>query len=86
MDSGKYFLSEEKFELDPQKLESVVRHALVEDIGKGDITTQLTIPKEKNIRAILLAKEDFVACGITVAEKVFKTVDNKIKFKSLIEE
>ncbi|MFA5276311.1 MAG: carboxylating nicotinate-nucleotide diphosphorylase [Candidatus Omnitrophota bacterium] len=84
MDSGKYFLSEEKFELDPNKLESIVRHALVEDIGKGDITTQLTIPKDKNIRAVLIAKEDFIACGLTVAEKVFKTVDSKIKFKPLV--
>ena len=33
--------------------------AAINFIGKGDITTQLTIPKEKNIRAVLLAKEDF---------------------------
>jgi len=45
----KYFLSESKPEISPEKLETIVRHALIEDIGRGDITTQLTIPKEGKV-------------------------------------
>ncbi|MCX5709285.1 MAG: nicotinate-nucleotide diphosphorylase (carboxylating), partial [Candidatus Omnitrophica bacterium] len=62
MESVKYFLSEEKPALDADKLDSIVRHALVEDIGNGDITTQLTIPKDKEINAVLIVKEDCVIC------------------------
>ncbi len=47
----KYFLSESKPEISPGKLEAIIRHALIEDIGRGDITTQLTIPKDKKIKA-----------------------------------
>ncbi|MDD5692693.1 MAG: carboxylating nicotinate-nucleotide diphosphorylase [Candidatus Omnitrophica bacterium] len=82
----KYFLSERKPAVNPEKLESIIRHALIEDIGRGDITTQLTIPKDKEIKAKIIAKEDFLLCGITVAEKVFKTVDPGIKFEAKVKE
>ncbi|MCX5710340.1 MAG: carboxylating nicotinate-nucleotide diphosphorylase, partial [Candidatus Omnitrophica bacterium] len=57
-----------------------------EDIGSGDITTQLTIPKDKEINAVLIAKEDCVVCGLEVSEKVFKTVDRDVKFNPQVKE
>lgn len=72
--------------LDREKLDYVVRHALVEDIGRGDITTQLTIPKDKEVVAKILVKEDCVVCGLEVAEKVFKTIDSSVIFKKLVED
>jgi nicotinate-nucleotide pyrophosphorylase (carboxylating) len=72
--------------LNREKLDYIVRHALLEDIGKGDITTQLTIPKEKEITAKIILKEDCVICGLEFAKRAFKTVDSSIIFKSLVEE
>jgi len=86
MGYDKYFLSEAKPEINPERLEAIVRHALIEDIGRGDITTQLTIPKEKMIKAKIIAKEDFLLCGIIVAEKVFKSVDSSVEFIRKIQE
>jgi nicotinate-nucleotide pyrophosphorylase (carboxylating) len=86
MGYDKYFLSEGKPEINPEKLETVVRHALIEDIGRGDITTQLTIPKDKTIKAKIVAKEDFLLCGSIVAEKVFKSVDPSVKFEQKVKE
>lgn len=86
MGSGKYFLSHEEPRLDQIKLDSIVRHALIEDIGKGDITTQLTIPENKDIKANLLVKEDCIICGMEVAERVFKIVDKDIEFSALVKE
>lgn len=86
MGSGNYFLSESQPELNEEKLTQILRHALIEDIGKGDITTQLTIPKEKRIIAGLRAKEECVICGLKVAEKAFKTVDGSLKFEPLVVE
>lgn len=88
MGSDKYFLSEKKPELNQAKLNSIVRRALIEDIGKGDITTQLTIPENKKIKANLVVKEKegCVVCGLKVGETVFKTVDNNIKFKKMAKE
>jgi nicotinate-nucleotide pyrophosphorylase (carboxylating) len=59
----------------------LVRRALKEDIGRGDITTKLTIPKNKKVKAVLLAKEDCIVCGLDIARLVFKEKDKNIKFK-----
>jgi len=80
MDSGKYFLSEKEPGLDPAKLEHIIKHALIEDIGKGDITTTLTIPKNKEIKALILSKENCIVCGMPAAQKVFELVDIEVKF------
>ena len=53
---------------------------LKEDIGRRDLTTQLIIPKDKIIKAVLLAKEPCVVCGMASARLVFKAQDSKIKF------
>jgi len=80
------FLSEEKPVLDLHKLDAIIRHALVEDIGKGDITTQLTIPKDKEVTAVFVARETCVACGLPVAERVFKLIDSSVKFNTIAKE
>lgn len=63
------------------KLKQVIRSALIEDIGKRDITTELTVPRGTIIKAILLAKEECVVCGLDIARLVFKVQDKRIKFK-----
>ncbi|MCX5700200.1 MAG: carboxylating nicotinate-nucleotide diphosphorylase [Candidatus Omnitrophica bacterium] len=83
---GKYFLSEAEPKLDPDKLDHIIRHALLEDIGRGDITTLLTIPKDKKIKATIVVKKNCILCGLGVAEKVFKTVDKNINFITRVEE
>jgi nicotinate-nucleotide pyrophosphorylase (carboxylating) len=81
-----HFLAPGEPRLDQRKLDSIVRNALFEDIGKGDITTELTIPKNKKIKASLLAKEDCVVCGLEVIEHAFKVLDKKTKFLPLVKE
>jgi nicotinate-nucleotide pyrophosphorylase (carboxylating) len=72
--------------LNQEKLDYIVRHALIEDIGRGDITTQLTIPKDKKIEAEIKVKENCIICGMQVAEKVFKAIDHTVKFKALVKD
>lgn len=86
MDSNKCFLSEAKPELNFDELNTIIRHALVEDIGKGDITTRLTIPEDKIIKAGIVVNEDCVICGLPVAERVFKMTDAFIDFAAQVKE
>lgn len=81
-----YFLSEACPALDPEKIDRIVRHALLEDIGRGDITTRLTIPKKKRIEAIFTVKEPCVVCGLGIARRAFKLVDESLKFRPLLKE
>ncbi len=48
---------------------------LAEDIGRGDITTQSTVPSGIKAIGSFLAKEDIVVCGMKIAEAVFGLLD-----------
>lgn len=50
---------------------------LAEDIGRGDITTQSTVPKGVRGMGSFLAKEDMVVCGMQIAEAVFQQLDDE---------
>lgn len=67
--------------IDDIDIKDIIKIALREDIGERDITTVATIPKDKYAKAILLAKENCVVCGLGLAAEVFKFQDKNIKFK-----
>ena len=52
----------------------IVKRALAEDIGTGDITTLLTVPADSVSRAEIIAKEDGVIAGLPVATVVLGMV------------
>ena len=60
-------------------IKEVVKLALEEDIGTGDITTEYLDLAKKNVSAYLIAKQDGILCGLHVAFLVFKTVDDTLK-------
>ena len=69
--------------LSESALWDLIRNTLKEDIGSGDITTELLIPKNKVIKAVIILKEKAVVAGLEIARRVFKTVDNNIQFKAI---
>ncbi len=69
--------------LDTKTIEKIIRLALEEDIGEGDITTEAVIPQDLKARAVLKAEERGVLCGLSVAELVFRELDPHIEFRPL---
>jgi nicotinate-nucleotide pyrophosphorylase (carboxylating) len=53
--------------------------ALREDIGEGDITTQLVVPENARARARVVSKEKAVIAGTGPAAEVFRRVDPQLK-------
>lgn len=62
--------------------DDLIRRALEEDLGSGDITTDATIPPELASTAFLFSKSSGVLAGIDVAEKVFHHVDQALEVKT----
>ncbi len=58
--------------------------AYAEDIGDGDITTNNLVPPDSHKTAILVAKEEGVIAGLSVAEMVFKKFDKNIDWKVIL--
>src|SRR3954449_1898744 len=63
-----------------------IKQALAEDIGKGDATSKLTVPRDAEARARIDQKEAGVIAGLDVAEAVFREVDRSLKFMALTSE
>jgi len=60
----------------------LIKLALAEDIGPGDITTRAIVPKDRNAKAVIMAKEAGVIAGLEIAKDVFKHLSRNIKFIS----
>ncbi len=56
------------------EVRKIVKQALAEDIGTGDITTALTVPADSICRAEIVAKEDGIIAGLQVAVVVLDLV------------
>lgn len=67
--------------LDKVLLEPLVQAALVEDLGRrGDVTSQATIPAERQAKLQIQARQAGVICGMDVARLSFAAVDEQIEF------
>ena len=68
------------------ELEPLVRRALAEDVGSGDLTTQATVPAGARARARITQKEPGVLYGLDAAELAFALLDSGARFTALAEE
>ncbi len=53
----------------------LIAMALTEDIGSGDKTTELLIDQKQPGRAVIIARQDLVCCGLDVVEQVFARIN-----------
>jgi len=71
----------------PQEyVDNLVRAALAEDIGAGDITTEAAVPADQRAEASIVAKEPCVVAGLPLVEAVFTQIDRAIAVKLLVDE
>ena len=59
-------------------IQALIRAALEEDLGTGDVTSLYFIPEEARSKARIIAKEPGVLSGMEVALTVFRDVDKGI--------
>ncbi|WP_298737866.1 carboxylating nicotinate-nucleotide diphosphorylase [uncultured Psychrobacter sp.] len=73
--------------LDKVLLEPLVQAALVEDLGRrGDVTSQATIPADKQAKLQIRARQAGVICGMDVARLSFAAVDEQIEFVAQVQD
>jgi len=61
--------------LDPQVYRDLVRRALEEDVGDGDVTTEAIVPAHLQARGTFLVKSEGVLAGLEVAFEVFRQLE-----------
>lgn len=61
------------------QISSVVKLALREDIGNGDVTTQCIVPAEVTLTGRFIAREPGVIAGLEVVKETFSQVDDRVQ-------
>jgi nicotinate-nucleotide pyrophosphorylase (carboxylating) len=61
--------------LDPGVYRELVRRALAEDFGWGDVTTEGVIAREQRAQGTILAKSPCVIAGLDIASEAFRQLD-----------
>ena len=61
-----------------QQIDNLIKFALNEDVGLGDVTTRSIISAGDIFQAEILAKNNMVLCGLDIFKAVFCHLDNDI--------
>ncbi|MFI5009668.1 MAG: nicotinate-nucleotide diphosphorylase, partial [Solirubrobacterales bacterium] len=68
------------------ELTALVRRALDEDIGSGDVTTEATVDADARARVLITQKAPGAIYGLDAAEVAFALLDPGSRFERLTEE
>jgi nicotinate-nucleotide pyrophosphorylase (carboxylating) len=64
----------------------LIKMALEEDIGEGDVTSAYFTPEERMARAFLTVRREGVVSGAAIAKKVFLEVDPTLDVQVMVED
>ncbi len=64
-----------------QQVKQLIRAAIEEDLGRGDVTTEAIIAEHIISRAQLITKEEIVLAGIEVFARVYAALDGAVQVK-----
>jgi len=73
-------------ESDWKIIDEIIDRAFEEDIRDGDATTNALFGPDETSTAFMRVKDDGIVCGIEVAERVFRRLDDSIGWKPLFQD
>jgi len=70
-----------RFDLETEKIDTLIQLSIQEDIGTGDVTTENIIPDSLIVEGVFIAKESGVIAGLPVVEYFFSKLDKGVSLK-----
>ncbi len=64
--------------LDIDKIKPLINMAIEEDLGCGDVTSELLFKDDVQAEAHFVSREEIVVCGIGIAEVILKQYDERL--------
>ena len=68
------------------EITAIVRRALEEDLGSGDVTTECIVPTDLWLNGRLVARAAGVIAGLEIARLVFTQLDERVQFETLVKD
>jgi nicotinate-nucleotide pyrophosphorylase (carboxylating) len=72
--------------LNIEKVRPIIHMAIAEDLGQGDLTTELIFKEDKVAKANIISREEIVVCGMDVVREILRLYNPKLKLRVLIED
>lgn len=72
--------------LSAEELQALVKRALEEDLGRGDLTTRLTVSEKQKARGTFRAQQPLVLAGLPVAAEVFWVLEPACVWEPAVED
>lgn len=72
--------------MDPTYLKRLIETAIAEDLADGDHTSLACIPEDATDQVVLLAKQDGIVAGISVARAIFAQFDPEVEIRELLQD
>ena len=68
------------------KVRPLIKMAIEEDLGQGDMTSELFVKDNTITKANIISREEIVVCGMDVVREILKCYDEKLKLKVRIDD
>lgn len=72
--------------MNPLLLEDILRNALKEDLGRGDVTSEAIMPKGLMAEAQIISRSPGVLAGQQAAAATFRLLDPQVKWRPLLDD
>jgi len=63
------------------EIQPIIRLAIEEDLGKGDMTSELLPTNDTIAKSNIISREEIVVCGMVVVKEILKHYDARLKLK-----
>ncbi len=74
------------YDLDLREIDVLIKTAIKEDVGGGDVTTDSLILEWLSAKGEIIAKEAGIIAGLPVAQRVYQRINKKVSFVPKVEE
>jgi nicotinate-nucleotide pyrophosphorylase (carboxylating) len=68
------------------QIERLIRDALDEDIGAGDLATMATISADARGKGLFRAKKDGIVAGLVLLDRIFYFIDHRVEVRLLVKD
>jgi nicotinate-nucleotide pyrophosphorylase (carboxylating) len=67
--------------LNMEKVMPLIKMAIEEDLGEGDVTSELLFDDSVTAKSNIISREEIVVCGMEIAKTILKEYDKRLKLK-----
>ncbi len=67
--------------LDIEKVRPLIQMAIAEDLGQGDMTSELLFKEDAVDKANIISREEIVVCGMAIGEEILGCYDKRLVLK-----